>query len=249
MSTPMLSIIVPTLNEAATIPRFIQSLRAQRFQDYELIVANSPATVDGTADICQSHGCVLVKGGKAGEGRNRGAEVARGEILLFLDADVVFPNSQFLEDVIQEFEERHLDVAAPDIAPLSNRLMDRAGYNAYNWYARFTQRFWPHAPGFCMLARRSVHRIIKGFDETVAFAEDHEYAQRAHAHGFHFGILVKPEPIQTDMRRFEKDGWVKTLAVYFWTDIRMKFFGPYRYKTPFTYKMGGEVPDDSKKSS
>lgn len=246
----LLSIVVPTLNEENSIPRLIESLHAQRFQSYELIVANSPRSIDRTEEIVRSFGYKIVGGGLAGEGRNHGADVAEGEILLFLDADVEFPDVRFLEDAVSEFEDRKLDVAAPDVAPLSSKFVYRAGYNAYNWYARFTQNFFPHAPGFCMFARRSAHRMIHGFDETVIFAEDHEYAQRAHAHGFRFGILTKPSPIRTSIRRFERDGWIKTLAIYFSTDLRMKFFGPYRHKTPFSYEMGGDGPKtDLKKPS
>lgn len=242
----MLSIVIPTKNEAETLPPLFASLRKQTFRDFEVIVANGPST-DQTEEVAKENGATVVKGGMPGEGRNLGARAAKGDVLLFLDADVEFPNDRFLEDAMKEFEERHLDTAAPDIAWISKNLVYRASYNAYNKYARITQSFWPHAPGFCMFVRREVHETIKGFDETVVFAEDHEYVQRAHKLGFKFGILAKSKAIRTSVRRFERDGWIKTIAIYIYTDLRMKIFGPYRYEIPFSYEMGGD-PHHSKEN-
>ena len=57
----------------------------------------------------------------------------------------------------------------------------------------------------CMFARKEVHEAIDGFDETIEFGEDDEYAKRAVERGYRFGILETPGKIGFNMRRFEEN--------------------------------------------
>ncbi len=236
---PTLSIIIPTKNEEETLPSLLASLAKQTFRDFEIIVADVAST-DRTRAIAMAGGARVVEGGLPGAGRNRGAEVASGDIFAFVDADVVFPDDVFLMAAVTEMRSRNIDVSAPDVAPISNRAVDRFYYGFYNRYARILEHAFPHAPGFCMFATRKAHERIHGFDEEVVFAEDHDYAQRAHRAGLRFGLLRTPAPVKTNVRRLEKDGRLRIAAVYVWTEFRMMFIGPYKKKTPFTYEMGGK---------
>ncbi len=94
----MLSVVIPTLNEAKYLPGVLASLKKQTFADFEVIVADAAST-DGTREIALGHGCHVVQGGTISQGRNAGARRARGKYLLFLDADVtVAPD--FLEELM-----------------------------------------------------------------------------------------------------------------------------------------------------
>lgn len=236
---PKLSIIIPSKNEEKGLPQTLASLREQTFQDFEIIVADNNST-DRTREIAKQGGARISEGGMPSAGRNRGAEHALGLIFAFVDADTVFPDPQFLTQVVQEMEQRKLQVAAPAVAPMSDRRVDQWLYQFYNWYARLLEPVWPHAPGFCMFATKEAHEKINGFDETVEFAEDHDYAQRAKRAGLRYGLLRTPKAVQTSIRRFEKDGRVRIALVYLWTEIRMMLIGPYK-KPPFKYEMGGET--------
>ena len=79
----MLSVVIPGLNVAATLPRLIAALREQGIGD-EIIVADGGST-DGTADVTDA----LVIAAPRGRGTQlaAGAAAARGERLLFLHAD------------------------------------------------------------------------------------------------------------------------------------------------------------------
>jgi glycosyltransferase involved in cell wall biosynthesis len=77
-----ISIIIPTKNEETCLPKLLDSIKSQDFPDYEIIIADANST-DKTREIAKSYGCIVVDGGLPAVGRNRGAEVANGEILLF----------------------------------------------------------------------------------------------------------------------------------------------------------------------
>jgi glycosyltransferase involved in cell wall biosynthesis len=95
------SIVVPTLNEAILLPNLLADLQSQTYTDFETIIADA-GSQDGTRELALSAGVRLVPGGMPAVGRNRGAEAAQGEFLVFLDADTrVQPD--FLEKASPSF--------------------------------------------------------------------------------------------------------------------------------------------------
>ena len=115
----MISIIIPTLNEESYLPLLLRSIQLQTYKgDYEIIVGDAKST-DKSRTIAQKFGCLVVDGGNPAQGRNAGAKVAKGDILVFLDADVQLPRN-FLDNAISEFESRYLEVACSTAKPLSN---------------------------------------------------------------------------------------------------------------------------------
>lgn len=230
----MLSIVIPTLNEEGMLPRLLDSLEAQSYRDFEVIIADAGST-DRTRDIARARRRVLVEGGLPAAGRNRGAAAAKGDILLFLDADVIFPDAGFLAGMLGEFERRGLDVATSLITPLSERVLDQLFYGFYNSYISATQRFLPHAHGFCILVRRAVHEAIGGFDPAVRLAEDHEYAQRAGKIG-RFGV-IRESRIPVSTRRFERDGHLATACRYILCELHMWTLGAVKSDI-FKYRFG-----------
>jgi glycosyltransferase involved in cell wall biosynthesis len=96
---PNVSIIIPAHNEERHIEKCIESLLAQECRDIEIIVVDNGSS-DNTSKIVERY--VESYGGKVrllrmesnigpGGGRNAGASNATGEILVFVDADMVFP--------------------------------------------------------------------------------------------------------------------------------------------------------------
>ena len=79
----MLSIIIPTYNEEEVLPNLLRSIKEQDYKDYEVVVADAKST-DKTREIAQKFDCRVVDGGLPGEGRNHGAEAAKGDRFLFL---------------------------------------------------------------------------------------------------------------------------------------------------------------------
>lgn len=90
-----LSVIIPTLNEAATLPATLQRLQIEAERTdappLEMIVADG-GSQDDTLAIAQAHGAKVItaQGGRWAQ-MNQGAAIATGEILLFLHADTLLP--------------------------------------------------------------------------------------------------------------------------------------------------------------
>lgn len=226
----MLSIIIPTLNEENYLPLLLDSIKKQNFNDYEIIVADG-GSQDKTLEIAKKYGCKIVKGGSVAKGRNEGAKVAKGNIFLFLDADVVLNSSDFLEKLINKFKKRNLEVASFPVLP-QGKIIDKIAYGFYNFWAYLIQSFLPHATEV-ILVKKETYQLSGGFDEEIKIAEDHAYVRKASKFG-KYGF-IKIEPIFTSARRFERDGRLKTYLKYFLSGVHMLFLGPVKSNI-FKYK-------------
>lgn len=229
-----LSLIIPTKNEETVLPSLFKTVQGQVFRDFEVIVADANSS-DRTREVAMAFGARVVDGGMPGPGRNRGAAVATGDILLFADADVQLPSERYFQDIVAEFERRKVDVATCRLKPMSGRLDDKFGHGVFNNYAKCFERIRAHAAGSCIISRRNVHDTIGGFDERVVFAEDQEYVQRAHRHGFRFRVL-ESHPMLVSVRRLEKDGRLSTAIKYLYSEAHMLFKGPMFDRVGFEYR-------------
>lgn len=219
---PMVSIIIPTKNEEKNLPFILRSIQAQTFKDVEVIVADAGST-DQTRAIAASFGARVIEGGLPGTGRNRGAAAAKGDILIFFDADIVLPDPWFLQATIAEFEKRGLGLATCKMDPLSSKFVDKAMHEVFNFFMWVASGISPHAPGFCIFARRSIHEAIGGFDEEIRLAEDHDYVARGAKYG-KFGIL-KSYRIPVSVRRMERDGRFNIAMKYILAELYMQTHG------------------------
>ena len=215
----MLSIVIPTLNEEKYLPNALQSLAKQSLVDFEIIVADANSQ-DATQEIARSAGCLVVPGGRPAEGRNAGARHASGEFVLFLDADVTLAPT-FLEELLQKVQKKKLDVASGFITPVTNRVFDKIMVATSNVWHCAIQYFYPHASGFYIIARKSLHEKIGGFDEELFLTEDHDYVIRAARHG-KFRYLWKPR-VKFSVRRLDKEGRWKLIWKFFVLELYMIF--------------------------
>jgi glycosyltransferase involved in cell wall biosynthesis len=233
VTNPELSIIIPTLNEEESIGMLLKAIKRQTYKSLEVIIADAGST-DRTCQIAKKYGCRVIEGGTPSIGRNRGAAVARGKYLLFLDADVLFERD-FVAEMLEEFELKGLDVASCGVVSLSDKTVDIIMQGVTNAYILATQFFYPHAPGFCILIRKDVHDRIKGFDESLKLAEDHDYVIRAKEYG-RFRIL-KNIKIFVSVRRFESDGRLNVATKYILCEAYRLVKGEIKTDV-FKYKFG-----------
>ncbi len=227
----MLSIIIPTLNEEKYLPILIKEIKRQKLiEGYEIIVADA-GSIDKTLEIAEKESCKITSGGLPARGRNEGAKIARGDILLFMDADNISLPENFLQDLLTEFKKRNLDVASFPIFPKGN-FIDKIFYSFYNWFVFAVQNFSAWATN-SILVKKEIFEKVGGFDEEIKIAEDHYFAKMAKKFG-RFG-LIKTKPVLTSTRRFERDGRLKTYLKYLLAGLYMIFFGPVK-KDIFKYR-------------
>ena len=199
----MLSIIIPTLDEENYLPKLLESIKKQSYQDYEIIVADANSK-DKTRQIAKKYGCRIVKGGNhPGVSRNSGAKVAKGSILLFLDADSMVQKG-FIKNSLEDMKKRKLDVAGCYLSPSTKNLIDKIFLGIFNLWVFSTQRFYPNACGTGIFCKAWLHRKVGGFDEKIQLSEDMDYVKRCGNFG-KFGIIKNSKVIYS-MRRYEQEG-------------------------------------------
>jgi glycosyltransferase involved in cell wall biosynthesis len=184
-----LSVIVPVHNGARFLQRCLESLARSEFRDYECIVVDDGSTED-IAPLAARYGVRLVvldhQGGPA-RARNRGAEHARGEILVFLDADVCVHS-----DTLSRVEAHFRNHPATDavMGSYDDRPAD-PGFvsqykNLFHHYVHQNSRAeaWTFWAG-CGAVRRHAFEAMHGFDESYRrpCIEDIELGLRLRAAG------------------------------------------------------------------
>lgn len=213
-TTPTLSVVIPVRNSPSQLAECLRRLQGSDYSDYEIIVVDD-ASNDDTAAAARTAGvqliCLETNLGPAGA-RNRGAETARGEYLLFLDADVlVHPGT--LRCIVSRFQ------ADPEVDALfgSYDLMPRA-LNIVSQYRNLLHHFThqvadPRATTFwagCGAVRRSVFLEHGGFDESFErpCVEDIELGMRLHK--ARRKIVLDRDIQVTHLKRWTFWGMVKT---------------------------------------
>lgn len=228
---PAVSIIIITLNEETRLPRLLAQIEQQTYQDIQLIVSDSNST-DTTRQAAEAynhvghnftfHQCGVTKW--PGYGRNRWAEQATEDLLLFLDADTQLPHEKFLEDTITYFVKHHLDVAGCYIQPNTKSILHSIWSrlsNGFFFVMKHTKK--PLLVWWFILVKKKVHEHIGGFDEVMYLGEDSEYARQAKVLVYKFRLM--PYRFIFDMRRI-REKWalhaIRTYLTWFVLLLRQK---------------------------
>ena len=228
------SIIIPTYNEEEYLPVLLDSIEEQDFTDYEVIIADANSE-DKTREIAEEYGCIVVDGGLPAVGRNNGAKVAKGELLLFLDSDLQL-TEDYLGTVLYEFRMERLGIAITQMLPMSNRVEDKLYHDFANYFMISVENIKPPGAGcYGIIAKKSLHDECGGFDESLTFGEDTDYIER----------LAKKEPfkvlrnakIGVSTRRLEEEG-IATLIQQYGKSTVNDFLGKRTDASELNYNFG-----------
>lgn len=218
----MISIIIPTLNEASVIEKTLKNLSLYTGKK-EIIISDGKST-DETIAIAKKYADqVLVYKGTTrqtiGGGRNMGAAVAHGEYLLFLDADMWIPEpNTFFPKAIELFEKnKKLTglVVSIRVFPDMETLGDKIVFGSLDIMYRFYNNVLKigAAGGEFQMIKSEAFKKLGGFNEELAAGEDHEFFRRVAKLG-ETHLEKTLHTFQTG-RRAHKIGWPRLL--YRWS--------------------------------
>lgn len=214
---PELSVVIPTLNEAAHLPALLADLAAQREVAIEALVSDGGSN-DATSEIAVAlmrqfglAGTVVI--GEAGRGRqlNRGAALARAKWLLFLHADSRLPSSMALADALNCLRR----VGDTRVAGHFALRFDMSGLSRELVYYRCEAKARIGLPGTIhgdqgFLLPLEFFRELEGFREDLPVLEDTLLAEKIRARG---RWLLLPATIVTSPRRFLVEGFAVRQAI------------------------------------
>lgn len=188
-NNPRVSVIIPTYNRASYLVEAIESVLAQSYDDYEMIVADDGST-DGTPEKVAAFGervryLRLPHNGRPSVVRNRALEVARGELVAFLDDDDRWHPDKLQRQVSLFSGEHIIGFVYCDL-----RFLTATGYSAPVLTPSQKQSgdIFDALLGDCfihtstIIIQRSLLQATGRFNETLASAEDFDlWLRLAHA--------------------------------------------------------------------
>ena len=226
------SIVLPTYNRLAQLQQVLAGLAAQSYPltSFEVVVVSDGST-DGTNDFLHSYsGPLQVRpfvqaNSGAAAARNRGLQLAQGELIIFLDDDVV-PEAHLLAEhvAIHQQQQSAVVVLGPMLTPTDVTLKPWVRWEQamlYKQYADMTAGKWaPTARQFytgnASVARRYL-LAVGGFDPSFRRAEDVELAYRLADHGLTFLFNAKAIGYHYADRSFAS--WLQTPYAYGRNDV------------------------------
>ncbi len=202
----MISIVICTLNEEHYLPKLLESIKLQDGVKYEIIIADAGSD-DKTGEVALKYKeqgmpinlLVLKNLRNISAQRNKGAEAAIYDQLLFLDADVVLPKN-FLKIALEEIQKKGIKVGGTKIYAAEDNFYYKSLYwNYSNIYLPVLRLFKPAVHGCCIFSTKGIHQKIGGFHEGVIF-EDYRYG--VDAAKYYRSKLLRKTAVKTSARRF-----------------------------------------------
>lgn len=209
------SIIIPTFNEEKYLEPTLQAIKNQDYDgEYEIIVSDS-GSKDKTIDIAQKYANQIITQEERGigVGRNAGAKEAKGEILIFVDADTILIYNT-LSEIVKAFNDNVVGIAIP-VLPLSSKTRDLVLFLGFNEFVKInTERGKGRARvvGACCAYRKSIFNLVGGFNEELETLEDFDLSERISQHGKIQYVQETMSLVST--RRIDKWGRIKSVKQY-----------------------------------
>jgi len=172
----LVSIVVPTRNEANRIPILLKSLKFSTYRNLEILVADYMSN-DGTPEIARALGANVIEIDKPGVGYASFLAVtkARGDIIIRTDADAIFP-PHIIDYTVGVFE-RYSNVL---LSHLGHVYIDSGFID--NLLAFLYDKYWRElwkTTGHFIAFRREIRDVVN-FDPNLKFGEDFDFGRRVY---------------------------------------------------------------------
>ncbi len=179
---PVVSVVIPLYNARDVIKSTMESLLAQTYPHYEIVVVDDGST-DGSGDVVRAYGdrvqYIFQRNGGVAQARNRGIAAARGRYIALLDHDDLWDREKLAKQVAMLDSQPAIGMVVADVAHIdrAGRPMNHVGpaYQPQHEFARlFVQGFVPTPSA--TLIRKDLLEAVGGFDEQFNSVgmDDHE---------------------------------------------------------------------------
>ena len=207
-----LSIIIPAFNEENYRPATIEAINTTLTDGAEVIVVDNEST-DATRDVAVALGAKVVTETEhnIGKVRNTGADVASGDVLVFVDADSIVRPGIF-DRIVGAMSDKYClgGSAAVEFEPIDDRPLIRWQMKQYTIIGALTKM----QGGALQFCRTSVFHELGGFDTTIYVGEDINFhwrlARLARQRDAHTTFIEGPK-VLTSSRRWNRMGLVRLL--------------------------------------
>ncbi|MCE1187746.1 MAG: glycosyltransferase [Ignavibacteria bacterium] len=224
----MISVIIPTLNEEKLLPGLLKQLSNPGIwsgQEYEIIISDGGST-DSTLTIARAYNTRIIqeeqgKKGNIASGRNLGAEQARGNILVFINADIRFREvGNFFNYVRTNFASSEYGAMTCFVAtfPEECKLIDRIFHSFYNNYFYVINKLgMGMGRGECQVIKTEVFRKTGGYLTHLVAGEDFDLFRRIAK--IHKILYSRKFVVFESPRRYRKYGYFSVAMSWTWNAI------------------------------
>jgi len=258
---PFVSVVIPTYNRARRTIAAIESVMAQTYPHFEILVVDDGST-DGSSDAIQrflaqkasdnGHAREVQYLSQANQGpsaaRNRGTEQARGEYLAFLDSDDVWLPDK-LECQVRAIKQYKSDCGAcfTDTQLVSDSDSQMTTFRFWGRHYDQPMGIEPDAvrllaTSFCgfwvstLLVRTDLIRQIGGFDPAVKFAEDRDFY-------FRLSLVTSLAYVNKVLARVDRTSRPNESKCRPWEEVEVRLRGQ-EYMCEKWLGMGTTLPPD-----
>ncbi len=233
---PAISLIVPVYMEEKllehTLSVYTRDLRKK--YDFELIVSDGGSS-DKSIEIARRHADKVVihsenRRQTIAEGRNKGAEVASGNVFVFINGDTVPADCDSFFCQISKWSKGEAQnsaagalACAVNVAPNEKVAKDNIFYGFHNCYVRFLNMLgMGMGRGECQIVRSSIFKEVGGYNSKIAAGEDFDLFRRIAKIAkvsYEKRLLVYESP-----RRFRKYGYLRIIGAWTLNSLSVMFF-------------------------
>jgi len=219
------SVIIPTLNEEKNITKTLKAIRAQKTDfEVEVIVADGESE-DKTVLLARRYADKIVteRTHTIAAGRQAGAMVAEGEILVYTDADAI-PEKDWLKNIVGAFKDKKVVGAYGWILPLKGGRLEVFLLKYLALIVAYLASLigFDYLAGSNMAIRKDAFDKVGGMNIHLTTGEDIDIIKRVRKLGK--VVFVPQAKVKYSMRRIRNWGYKKYLLFHTKNYFKMHFF-------------------------